>query len=293
MRVLRVRRWEPLPVRRSAPAADWPRATSSLAGRVGRSWPPSPRRVRGWGPVRPGPACGRRRGCGRAAPPAGPEPLELVIAAATITEVATREEATSRPKRLPVRVAAAAIARWKGRASAFTWSPRSAQGVPALGAEAHRVAVGGAAAGTEPGGVGALELEHPLDREQLGVDPLQLGRLAGQHVEAHVVADRHLVEGAAEVGLHDGELLQQTVALGDQLGALLRLRRLFRGGRLGGGLGPGPWRGLRGRSPQPLGRAAGQLAEATHGSAPLLGADVEPGSPPTTVTSGRFCWALM
>ena len=43
-----------------------------------------------------------------------PLPPVLVIALATIAEVATSEEATSRPKRLPVRVAAAAIARWTG-----------------------------------------------------------------------------------------------------------------------------------------------------------------------------------
>ena len=40
-----------------------------------------------------------------------PLPPVPVIALATIAEVATTEEATSRPKRLPVSVAAAAIAR--------------------------------------------------------------------------------------------------------------------------------------------------------------------------------------
>ena len=42
-----------------------------------------------------------------------------------------------------------------------------------------------------------------LDLRELEVDALQLGGLAREDVEAQVVADRHLVVEAAEVGLHD------------------------------------------------------------------------------------------
>src|SRR5215212_2438456 len=106
----------------------------------------------------------------------------------------------------------------------------------AVGAEPDRGAVGSPATGAVA----------------LGVDSLQLGRLAGEDVHAHVVADRHLVEGAAQIGLHHGELLEQAVPLRAQLRVL------------------------------------------AHGSACPVGvAGASPGSPPTTITSGRFCWALM
>ncbi len=53
-----------------------------------------------------------------------PLPPVPVIALATIADVATTEEATSNPKRLPVSVAAAAIARRIGpRIAAFTQPP--------------------------------------------------------------------------------------------------------------------------------------------------------------------------
>ena len=123
---------------------------------------------------------------------------------------------------------------------------------------------------------------------QLGVDPLQLGRFAGEDVEPDVVADRHLVEGAAEVGLHHRELLQQPVALGDQLrgwpapawaaaealperpslgvwifGLILDIMQRWAAWGLSASQSPFPW---------PAG---------------LLG---PPPLPPTTITSGRSFW---
>ena len=143
--------------------------------------------------------------------------------------VATREEATSIEKRLPVRLAAAAdrLLERSGEEALHAAASAGTSELPHWGQNRSARAVGRAAVGAEAGGVGAFDLQQPLDRQQLGVDPLQLGRFAGEDVEADVVADRHLVEGAAEVGLHHRELLQQAIALGEQLGVLLRLGRLL------------------------------------------------------------------
>ena len=90
--------------------------------------------------------------------------------------------------------------------------------------------------------------QDPLDRKQLGVDPLQLRGLAGQHVHPHVVADRHLIEGATEVGLHHRELLHQTVALGAKLPLLGRVDSVGVGrpARLHGAAGAAGWLGPAG-----------------------------------------------
>jgi hypothetical protein len=60
-------------------------------------------------------------------------------------------------------------------------------------------------------------LKQQLDVRQLRVDALQLGCPPDQHVEFDVVAARHLVEETAELGLHDRELLSQTITLDDQI----------------------------------------------------------------------------
>src|SRR5262249_22326562 len=118
-------------------------------------------------------------------------------------------------------------------------------------------------AGAKAGGVVPVQLEQPLERQQLGVDLLELGRLGGQDVDPDVVANRHLVEGAAEVGLHDRELLEQPVALLAQVGV------------------PGGLRGLL------------LIPPAAHGSAPEGSGGAFSGSPPTVITSGRSFWVLM
>src|SRR3954470_11065781 len=70
--------------------------------------------------------------------------------------------------------------------------------------------------------------EGLLDLAELDVDPLELRRLPRQDVELDVVADRHFVEDATEVGLHDRELLQQPVALRHQLAVDRLLPRVLR-----------------------------------------------------------------
>src|SRR6185295_6131724 len=142
-------------------------------------------------------------------------------------------------------------------------------------AEPVRVPVRGATFRAEAGGIGTVELEHPLEGQQLRVDPLQLGRFRGEDVDPDVVANRHLVEGAAEVGLHDRELLEQAVPLPAQV-EILRLRR--RGGLL-----------LLFPHPDPF----AETAKAAHGSAPEGSGGALSGSPPTVITSGRFFWVLM
>ena len=277
-----------LPVPRSVPARR-----SGAAGPSGadgaRAGPTIPAPERGF-------RRGRRRGrsavggeaAGRPAPPAAPLPPVLVSALATIAEVATSEEATSRPKRFPVSVAAAAIARCSGAGIRLHGGTSVAPGSGRTGRRSAPRARRGRRSWGRAGGVGAFELEHPLERQQLGVDPLQLGRLAGQHVHPHVVADRHLVEGAAEVGLHHRELLQQAVALGTQLGVLRPTLRL--------GLAPVPaWLsglGLRGAS-SAVDRPAQDLAQRLMAGRSARRAGASLGSPPTTITSGRFCCALM
>ena len=67
------------------------------------------------------------------------------------------------------------------------------------------------------GRAAALHQQQPLDLSQLGVDPLELGRRAHQHVEAEVVADRHLVGQAAQVPLELGQPLGQALPLPRQV----------------------------------------------------------------------------
>lgn len=55
-----------------------------------------------------------------------------------------------------------------------------------------------------------------LDVAQFRVDPLQRGSPLDQHFHAHVIADRHLVEEPAQLGLQQGEALGQAFALGQQ-----------------------------------------------------------------------------
>ena len=60
--------------------------------------------------------------------------------------------------------------------------------------------------------------EQPLHLAELRVGLLQLGRFAREHVEAVVVADRHLVGEPAEVPGQRGDALGQLVAAAAQLG---------------------------------------------------------------------------
>lgn len=59
--------------------------------------------------------------------------------------------------------------------------------------------------------------EPALDLGQFLVDPLQGRGALDQDVHLDVIADRHLVEQAAELGLHQGEALRQPVAQGDEI----------------------------------------------------------------------------
>jgi hypothetical protein len=54
---------------------------------------------------------------------------------------------------------------------------------------------------------------------------LQVGCLGDQDLHPHVIADRHLVEQPAELGLHDREPLDQPIPPGDQLGISRGRRR--------------------------------------------------------------------
>ena len=92
-----------------------------------------------------------------------------------------------------------------------------------------RSAAGGARAGT-----GALlEAQKPFDLGELGVVLLQQRRAAHEHIEAEVVADRHLVREAAEVPVEFHDLLGQLIAAAAQRGARLALRQLRRLSREG------------------------------------------------------------
>jgi hypothetical protein len=64
--------------------------------------------------------------------------------------------------------------------------------------------------------VRASRFDDLLELPELGVDALQLGCLRDQDVHPDVIADRHLVEQPAELGLHDREALDQSISLGEQ-----------------------------------------------------------------------------
>ena len=66
--------------------------------------------------------------------------------------------------------------------------------------------------------------EQPLDLAELGVGLLQLGGPAGEHVEAVVVADRHLVGQPAEVPGELGHALGELALAGAQLWRASRSR---------------------------------------------------------------------
>ena len=75
----------------------------------------------------------------------------------------------------------------------------------------------------QPGQLPALALsssaQQPLDLGQLGIALLQHRRAPHEHVEAEVVAGRHLIRQAAEVPVQLGDLLGQLVAPAPQLAA--------------------------------------------------------------------------
>src|SRR4051812_36601655 len=129
-----------------------------------------------------------------------------------ISAVAVLDDAITSRKRVPVMLPAVSISQRKARISADL--------LAALRAELRPRLVLGAAVLTGRGRVRALERQGLLDLAELEVEPLELRGLPGEHVHLHVVANRHLVEGAAQVGLHDRELLQQAIALRDQLAVL-------------------------------------------------------------------------
>jgi hypothetical protein len=81
---------------------------------------------------------------------------------------------------------------------------------------------------------GLLEVEQALHLAELGIDSLELGRLADHHIETEVVAPGHLVDQPAEVPLELGELGRELVASRRQL------RRLDGAGALGEGIQPSP-----------------------------------------------------
>ena len=60
-----------------------------------------------------------------------------------------------------------------------------------------------------------------LQLRELGVQPLQRCRLGDQHIHLHVIADRHLIEQPAELGLLQRETLGQPVTLGEHQGDIM------------------------------------------------------------------------
>ena len=80
----------------------------------------------------------------------------------------------------------------------------------------------GAARGTRPPAFRAPRFDDLLELAQLRVDALQLGCFRDQDLHPHVVANCHLIEQAAELGLHDREAFDQPVALRHQLGVSRR-----------------------------------------------------------------------
>src|SRR3954452_19260302 len=144
---------------------------------------------------------------------------------------------------------------------------RSQQETPALRAELNARPVRGLAARAAAEDAGALELDLPLHLGELGVDALELCGLAGKGVEANVIADRHLVEGPAEVHLQHREALQQAVSLRAELRVLVA-----RLGRRADRRGPVRRRGraVPGRRHRRWPRVVGGLqeTEAAHGWPP-------------------------
>jgi hypothetical protein len=65
-----------------------------------------------------------------------------------------------------------------------------------------------------------------LQLRQLGVDALEGGGLGDQDIHLHVIADRHLVEEPAELGLHEREAFRQPLALGEELGGRRDIDRI-------------------------------------------------------------------
>jgi hypothetical protein len=81
-------------------------------------------------------------------------------------------------------------------------------------------------------------VQEVFDLGQLAVDALERRRLLDENVHLHVVANRHLIEQAAEFRLHQREALSQALTLGEELWAG---RRSCRGRHSGGGSAGGRW----------------------------------------------------
>jgi hypothetical protein len=69
-----------------------------------------------------------------------------------------------------------------------------------------------AAVGALAGGSGLLHTEDALDLSELGVDLLEHPRAPHEHIDAHVIADCHLVDEAAEVPLQLGDATPELIA---------------------------------------------------------------------------------
>jgi hypothetical protein len=95
----------------------------------------------------------------------------------------------------------------------------------ALSAERRTASVDGAAPLTVAADAGLAALEHPFESAELAIDALELGRLSHQDLDPKVVTDRHLIEQAAELGLHHREPLGQPRTLCLELGVCRRSRR--------------------------------------------------------------------
>src|ERR1700694_2327349 len=102
----------------------------------------------------------------------------------------------------------------------------------ALGAERSTAREDGTAVLAVAAGTRSTALEQLLELAEFGVDALQLGRLLHQDLEPDVIADRHLIEQATELRLHEREALRQPFSLG------LELAVHGRGARRHGGDGP-------------------------------------------------------
>src|ERR1019366_4587957 len=74
-------------------------------------------------------------------------------------------------------------------------------------ATAVRRSTGGAGARRS----GLLHAQDALDLAELGIDVLEDRRAAHQHLDPDVVADRHLIDGTAQVTLQLGEARRQLI----------------------------------------------------------------------------------
>ena len=151
------------------------------------------------------------------------------------------------------------------------------QGRPALPAVERPAAVGGRAVRAAAGHAVLLHAQQALDLRQLGVALLQHRRAAHEHVEAEVVADRHLVGETPEVPVQLGHLLGERVAPAAQVRAPVVPRRAAAGAEVA----LASWRSRRGRSP------AGCAAAGSACPAERVAEDAHAPSPVST-TSGRF-----